>query len=225
MDPSVSEKRPLTSNLKLREKFIIRLMTVDLWRCSPKLRRHGRVCHVRRSPVVQLLSYETALHSDIYALLGRARVCRVRKKRNACGEHSSANLRRTKSGRVHRCADTGNDQMKFSVTEIRAKPGETLSVTLANVGTMPKMSMGHNWVLLKSPAVVEGFVNAAMTAPTTDYIPADKKGDMIAHTKLLGPKEKDTVTFNAPKEPGRYPFVCTFPGHFQVGMKGELIVE
>lgn len=120
---------------------------------------------------------------------------------------------------------TGNDQMKFSLTEIRAKPGETLSVTLANVGTMPKMSMGHNWVLLKSQSVVEAFVNAAMTAPTTDYIPADKKGDMLAHTKLLGPKEKDTVTFQAPKEPGRYPFLCTFPGHYQVGMKGELIVE
>jgi azurin len=120
---------------------------------------------------------------------------------------------------------TGNDQMKFSLNEIRAKPGETLSVTLANVGTMPKMSMGHNWVLLKNPSVVDGFVNAAMTSPTTDYIPADRKGDMLAHTKLLGPKEKDTVTFQAPKEPGRYPFICSFPGHFQVGMKGELIVE
>jgi azurin len=48
---------------------------------------------------------------------------------------------------------------------------------------------------------------------------------MIAHTKLLGPKEKDTVTFQAPKEPGRYPFLCSFPGHYQVGMRGELIVE
>lgn len=120
---------------------------------------------------------------------------------------------------------SGNDQMKFSITEIRAKPGEALSVTLVNVGTMPKMSMGHNWVLLKNASVVEGFVNAAMTAPTTDYIPASKNADILAHTKLLGPKEKDTVTFNAPKEPGRYPFVCSFPGHFQVGMKGELIVE
>ena len=120
---------------------------------------------------------------------------------------------------------TGNDQMKFSLTEIKAKPGEALSVTLTNVGTMPKMSMGHNWVLLKNASVVEAFVNASMTAPTTDYISMEKKADILAHTKLLGPKEKDTVTFNAPKEPGRYPFVCTFPGHFQVGMKGELIVE
>ena len=120
---------------------------------------------------------------------------------------------------------TGNDTMKFSLTEIRAKPGESLSVTLSNVGTMPKMSMGHNWVLLKSADLVNAFVEAGSQSPTTDYIPANLKNDMLAHTRLLGPKEKDTVTFQAPKQPGRYPFVCSFPGHFQVGMKGDLIVE
>lgn len=127
------------------------------------------------------------------------------------------------SGRVIEI--TGNDTMKFSVTEIHAKRGETLSVTLVNVGTMPKLSMGHNWVLLKNPGVVEAFVLEAPQAATTDYIPQNRKGDMIAHTKLLGPKEKDTVTFQAPAQAGRYPFVCSFPGHYQVGMKGELIVE
>lgn len=120
---------------------------------------------------------------------------------------------------------TGNDTMKFSLAEIRAKPGETLSVTLVNVGTMPKMSMGHNWVLLKSSAPLDAYATDAMQAPTTDYIPMGRKDEMIAHTKLLGPKEKDTVTFQAPKEPGRYPYLCTFPGHYQVGMKGVLIVE
>jgi azurin len=120
---------------------------------------------------------------------------------------------------------TGNDTMKFSMTEIRAKPGEALSVTLVNIGTMPKLSMGHNWVLLKSQSVVDAFIAEAPMAPTTDYIPQNRKGDILAQTKLLGPKEKDTVTFTAPTQPGRYPYVCSFPGHYQVGMKGELIVE
>jgi azurin len=127
------------------------------------------------------------------------------------------------SGRVIEI--TGNDSMKFSLTEIRAKPGESLSVTLTNIGTMPKFSMGHNWVLLKSPSMVDKFVAEAPQAATTDYIPASGKDAMLAHTRLLGPKETDTVTFQAPKEPGRYPFLCSFPGHYQVGMKGELIVE
>jgi azurin len=120
---------------------------------------------------------------------------------------------------------TGNDTMKFSVTEIRAKPGETLSVTLSNIGTMPKFSMGHNWVLMKPKADIDAFVSDAAQAATTDYIPQARKGDVLAHTKLLGPKEKDTVTFQAPKEPGQYTFLCSFPGHYQVGMKGVLIVE
>lgn len=122
-------------------------------------------------------------------------------------------------------AITGNDQMKFSVTEIRVKPGETLSVTLSNIGTMPKFSMGHNWVLLTADADVSAFVNAVAGAPTTEYIPDSHQDKVIVATKLLGPKEADTVTFQAPTEPGRYVFLCSFPGHFQVGMKGEMIVE
>jgi azurin len=118
-----------------------------------------------------------------------------------------------------------DDTMKFSVTEIRAKRGEALTVTLRNVGNTPKFSMGHNWVLLKQGTDVEAFNNEAMTAATTDYIPASKKDQIIRATKLLGPKESDTVTFKAPAEPGRYVFLCSFPGHYQVGMKGELIVE
>lgn len=135
----------------------------------------------------------------------------------------SATVQSPASGRAVEI--TANDTMKFSVTEIRAKRGEPLSITLVNVGTTPKFSMGHNWVLLTKNANVDAFANEAMTAAATDYIPASQKGSILAHTKLLGPKEKDTVTFNAPAEPGRYVFLCSFPGHYQVGMKGELIVE
>jgi azurin len=120
---------------------------------------------------------------------------------------------------------TANDTMKFSVTEIRAKPGEALAVTLVNQGTMPKFSMGHNWVLLTPEVDVNAFAGDAAMAAKTDYVPASYKDRVVAATKLLGPKESDTVIFNAPTKPGRYPFVCSFPGHFQVGMKGDLIVE
>lgn len=120
---------------------------------------------------------------------------------------------------------TANDQMKFSETEIHAKAGEALSLTLRNVGTVPKFSMGHNWVLLKETGLVEPFVAESAQAATTDYIPADQRGNIIAATKLLGPNESDTVNFKAPDKPGRYPYVCSFPGHYQVGMHGDLIVE
>jgi azurin len=120
---------------------------------------------------------------------------------------------------------TANDQMKFSLVEIRAKAGERLSVTLVNQGTTPKFSMGHNWVLLGLAANVDTFLVAAAEAPTTEYVPAARQADILAATKLLGPGERDTATFAAPAAPGRYPFICSFPGHAQVGMRGVLIVE
>ena len=120
---------------------------------------------------------------------------------------------------------TGNDTMKFSVVEIKAKPGEQLTVTLTNVGNAPKVAMGHNFCLFKSADLVNAFMAAAPTAAATEYIPADHKDDLIVHTKLLGPRESDTIHFAAPTAPGHYPYICSFPGHAQVGMKGELIVE
>lgn len=120
---------------------------------------------------------------------------------------------------------TANDTIKFSVTEITAKPGERLSVTLTNVGSMPKFSMGHNLLLLDPSTDVPAFLTAAAAAPTTDYVPAGLKDKILVATKLLGPGEKDTVTFAAPTTPGKYDFICSFPGHYQVGMKGVLIVQ
>jgi azurin len=118
-----------------------------------------------------------------------------------------------------------NDTMKFSIVEIRAKAGERLSVTLINQGATPKFSMGHNWILLALSADVDAFLTAAAESATTDYVPSGKGAGILAFTKLLGPGEQDTATFTAPSAPGRYPFLCSYPGHAQVGMKGVLIVE
>ena len=118
---------------------------------------------------------------------------------------------------------TANDQMKFNVSEIRAKAGEKIKVTLKNEGSVPKAAMAHNWVLLKpmNDEGVNAFSMAAMQkAP--EYLPADKSA-IVAHTKLLGPGESDTVEFTAPAV-GQYPFICSFPGHSAL-MKGKLIVE
>jgi azurin len=66
----------------------------------------------------------------------------------------------------------------------------------------------------------------AMKATTTDYVPTDDetKKEVIAHTKLVGGGESDTITFTAPKEPGAYPYICSFPGHFAL-MQGVFTVK
>jgi azurin len=118
-----------------------------------------------------------------------------------------------------------NDQMKFSVEKIEAKPAQKVSVTLKNLGTMPKMSMGHNWVLLVRGTDPAQFIEASQMQMANDYIAPEMKDKVLAHTKLLGPGESETVTFVAPSAPGDYQYVCSFPGHFAIGMKGILTVK
>jgi azurin len=105
---------------------------------------------------------------------------------------------------------TANDQMKFDKIEINVKAGEKVSLTLTNIGTMPKVSMAHNFVLLKDGTDLEAFAKEADPAP--DHIPANNAA-IIAHTKLLGPGESDTIEFTVPA--GDYTFICSFPSHYK----------
>ena len=122
-------------------------------------------------------------------------------------------------------AITGTDAMKYSVTTITAKPGEKLTVKLTGQGAIPKVAMAHNFVLLALKTDATAFATAAANARATDFVPADKKADVIAHTGLAGAGETVEVTFKAPASAGAYPYLCTFPGHFQAGMKGTLTVK
>lgn len=114
---------------------------------------------------------------------------------------------------------TANDQMQYSTKAIEVAAGSPVTLVLKNIGIMPKENMAHNFTLLQAGTVVADFGTKAMAAKATDYIP---EGDpaVIAHTKLLGPGESDTLKFTAPAA-GEYPFMCTFPGHFAV-MNGIL---
>jgi azurin len=127
------------------------------------------------------------------------------------------------AGRV--VAITGTDAMKYSVTAITAKPGEKLTIKLTGQGAIPKVAMAHNFVLLALKSDPTAFAQAAANARATDFVPADKKADVLAATKLAGNGETVEVTFDAPKVPGVYTFICTFPGHFLAGMKGTLTVK
>ena len=119
----------------------------------------------------------------------------------------------------------GTDDMKFNVKTISAKRGEQLRVRLTSKGTMPKIAMAHNFVLLKPGTSQLKFVEAAAQARATDFIPPDMKGQVLAATALAGPGETVEVTFKVPAAAGTYPFVCAFPGHFAAGMVGTLVVK
>lgn len=120
---------------------------------------------------------------------------------------------------------TANDTMKYSVTRLEVSAGEEVRLTLTNVGTLPKQAMAHNWILLRRGDDPLAFANAAIAHQAQDYFPPELAGEVLAHTRLLGPRESDTITFQAPAEPGEYPFLCTFPAHCITGMKGVLVVR
>ncbi|MFT3750573.1 MAG: azurin [Agriterribacter sp.] len=117
----------------------------------------------------------------------------------------------------------GNDLMKFDKAELRAKAGQKVKITLHHAGKLAKEAMGHNLVILKSGTDIAAFAAKAVDAKATDYIPASESANIIAHTKLIGGGESDTIEFTAPAA-GTYPFICSFPGHYGF-MKGEFIVE
>jgi azurin len=121
---------------------------------------------------------------------------------------------------------TAGDNMKFNVTQIVAAPGEELKIALQNTGTIPgKEIMAHNFVLLKAGSDPNAYAGAAVLAKATDYVPPALNDQVIAHTKLLGAKQSDEITFKAPTAPGEYPYLCSFPAHYASGMKGVLVVK
>lgn len=117
----------------------------------------------------------------------------------------------------------GTDQMTYDKTELRVKAGQIVSLTITHSGKMSKEAMGHNWVLISNAITVPEYAEKALAAKADDYIPASEYANTIAHTKLIGAGETDTITFEAP-EKGTYDYLCTFPGHFGT-MKGKFIVE
>ncbi len=113
------------------------------------------------------------------------------------------------------------DMMKFNTSRIEVE-GTKVVIELKHTGTFPKATMGHNLVVLKPGTDPQAWANVAMMKKETEYIPVGDEA-IIAHTKLIGGGESDTISFEVPG-PGEYPFVCSFPGHASM-MKGVLIVK
>lgn len=113
------------------------------------------------------------------------------------------------------------DMMQFDKELITVKAGQKIILELENPD-----GMQHNLVIIK-PGTLEK-VGAAADALARDpkgaqqhYVP--KMPEVLFATKLLNPEEVVTLTFTAPAQPGDYPFVCTFPGHWRM-MKGIMRV-
>jgi putative heme-binding domain-containing protein len=112
--------------------------------------------------------------------------------------------------------------LSFSMRSFSVKAGEPIKLTFLNPDAVP-----HNWALLRvgSTARVGELLNKIIAQPDAalrHYIPASE--DVLVYTDIVPPQEQFSISFRAPTTKGRYPYVCTFPGHWMV-MRGEMIVE
>lgn len=113
------------------------------------------------------------------------------------------------------------DMMQYNNKLFTVKAGQKVTIDFENPD-----GMQHNLLIIKPKSLQK--VGAAADAMLRDPKAAEKSyipemPEVLQAIKLLNPEESFQLTFIVPNEPGDYPFVCTFPGHWR-GMNGIMRV-
>ena len=102
-------------------------------------------------------------------------------------------------------------QMKFDKNELEVKAGAGVELAFTNNDPMPMM---HNLVIVKPGSRLE-IVTAAATlgaaGMANSFVPQSDK--VIAYTPLVLTGNTYKLYFKAPAKPGKYEYICTYPGH------------
>jgi Copper binding proteins, plastocyanin/azurin family len=113
------------------------------------------------------------------------------------------------------------EKLSFDLRWFVVEAGKPVQIVLVNPDAMP-----HN-LLVSKPGSLEavGTAGGAMPMPTDPKVkPFVPDSPLVLHaTNLLKEGETARLGFTAPKEPGEYVYVCTFPGHW-VRMYGVMLV-
>ncbi len=112
--------------------------------------------------------------------------------------------------------------LQFTTRRLHAAAGERLTLTMKNPDLVP-----HNFVLLRPGALqpIGEKINQLISHPhaaARHYVPDSP--DVLVWTDMIPPRQEFTIHFHAPATPGEYPYLCSFPGHWQI-MHGVLVVE
>ncbi len=113
------------------------------------------------------------------------------------------------------------EQMRFDKELIVVEVDKPVVIILQNDDAMP-----HNLAILAPGTLKQIGLAAEKMSPEPDsegrlYVPVSP--NVLHATKLASPGQKIQLAFNAPAQPGDYPFACTFPGHW-LRMAGTLAV-
>jgi len=114
------------------------------------------------------------------------------------------------------------DLMKFELDTFSVQAGQTIVLELDNLdGMQHNLLIGKPGSLKKIGAAADAMLSDPK-ASEKHYVP--EIPEVLFATPLVDPVDIYSLEFTAPKEPGMYPFVCTFPGHWRM-MSGIMIVE
>jgi putative heme-binding domain-containing protein len=113
------------------------------------------------------------------------------------------------------------EQMIYDKPLLVVEAGKPVEIILQNDDVMQ-----HNLVIVVPGALEEIGMAAEKLAPEPDaqgrqYVPASSK--VLFATRLLDAGQSTRLAFKAPDQPGDYPYVCTYPGHWR-RMNGTLAV-
>lgn len=114
-------------------------------------------------------------------------------------------------------------QMLYDRSRIVVEAGSRAAIRFENNDTMP-----HNLVITVRGALERtGRAAEAMAAHPQareqGYVP--KTEDVLWATRLIEPGQSQQIEFTAPVEPGVYPYVCTYPGHWRRMVGAMVVVE
>ena len=135
---------------------------------------------------------------------------------------AAANPWRTLLPGARKISIQANKNLTFAQTSFTVRAGEPIKLTFTNPDAVP-----HNWVLVKPGALAKigDLANRLIADPdavSKQYVPPAP--EVLVYTDIVLPEGNFAIWFRAPMEKGRYPYLCTFPGHWMV-MNGQMIVE
>jgi azurin len=118
------------------------------------------------------------------------------------------------------------DQMTYSTKAIEIdKSCKEFTINLEHSGSLAKTVMGHNLVVSKEADAQSIATDGLSVGIDKNYI---KDGDtrVIAHTKVIGAGEKDSIKLDVSRLDAaeKYVFFCSFPGHISL-MKGTVTLK
>jgi azurin len=113
------------------------------------------------------------------------------------------------------------ETMAFDKTTLTVPSGAQVHLVFKNNAKSDVLL--HNWVLVTTGTEAKVAADGLLSGADGGYLPgpfAHTGSDVLAATPLAIPGKTSEITFMAPA-PGKYPYICTFPGHYMM-MKGVL---